>query len=276
MPHRHCIRPVVIVLTAALASACGVHGSSGSSSSSGSTSTSTHSTSTSAGSNGSNTTTTGGTGTPLSISATPTTQLGCRSGPRPPAGAHRRSVEDVDGDGRRDTAWVSAPGPATTFGITTAAGGGATVAYPSASPIARSALVVNVDERGPVEMILTDGRSASLYAFSDCAIRPVRNVQGRDYEFDLGDRIGTGSGVGCVQTAAGRRLVGLNEKPNADGSIVVWSRTVINLNGLQARNGATSHGTFHSPADDARIALLDQITCGDLTMQRDGVSDQSG
>lgn len=143
--------------------------------------------------------------------------------------------------------------------------------FQSASPVERSALVVNADERGPVEIILSDGRRASLYAFRGCSIKAVRNPQGKLYTFALGDRVGTGSGIGCVQTSAGRRLVGLDEMRNADNSIVNWSRTVIELDGLRAHNGSVSHGTYHLPADQAKVDLLDDITCGDLTIHGKGV-----
>lgn len=273
----------IAVVAVALAGACSSSASKAGSSTRASTTTTTTTgpPSTSASktaSTAATTTTTAAAPTPASTTVSTTAPArGCGSGQsHPPAGAHTRTVGDVDGDGRRDTAWISAPTGTTTFGISTAAGGGASIPYLSASPIGRSALVVNADQRGPVEIILTDGRSANLYAFSNCAIKAVRNREGKDYAFDIGDRIGTGSGIGCVRTSAGRRLVGLNAKPNSNGSTVAWSRTIIRLNGLQARNGTTARGTYHAPADQAKIALLDAITCGDLTMQRDGVSDQSG
>ncbi len=48
------------------------------------------------------------------------------------------------------------------------------------------------------------------------------------------------------------------------------------LNGLTAHNEAVTRGTFRAPADQAKIELLSEITCGDLTLDRDGVSDSSG
>jgi hypothetical protein len=177
------------------------------------------------------------TGSSSETTSPETVRSGCTAGPgRPPAGAKTRSVEDVDGDGRRDTAWMTAPAPATgvtTFGISTAAGGGASIPYQSASPVRRSALVVNADKREPVEIVLSDGRVASLYAFSGCAIKEVLNPQGQDYKFDLGFG-GHGTGVGCVSTKAGRRLVGLNAKLNGARTTVGWTRTIIELRGLTA------------------------------------------
>ena len=201
---------------------------------------------------------------------------GCRTGPGTvPAGAHSKQVADVDGDGKPDTAWITGPSTATgavTFGISTAAGGGATTSFTSASPVERSALVVDADQQGPVEIILSDGRAASLYAFKDCAISKVLNPQGQVYAFDLGDRVGTGSGIGCVDTPAGRRLAGLNARPSPDGTTVTWTRTVIELDGLAAHNGAVTTGVYHLPADKAKVALLDDITCGSLTIHHDGVT----
>ncbi|MCU1452480.1 MAG: uncharacterized protein JWN46_626 [Acidimicrobiales bacterium] len=203
------------------------------------------------------------------------TGAGCTTGSgTPPAGAHTKAIVDVDGDGKPDVAWMTPPdgNGVVRFGIHTAAGGGASIPFTSASPVERSALVVDADQHQPVEIILSDGRSASLHAFSGCAIKPVTNPQGQGYTFDLGDRIGTGSGIGCVQTSAGRRLVGLNIKPNSTPTVVNWTRTIIVLDGLTAHNGAVTSGTYHAPADQAQIALLGDISCGSQTIHTDGIS----
>ena len=124
-----------------------------------------------------------------------------------------------------------------------------------------------------MELIFSDGRSAELHAFVDCAIVPVTNPQGRTYAFDLGNRIGTGTGIGCVDTPDGRRLAGLQRRTSSDTSVVHWKQTIVELDGTHARNGATTTGVYRSPADDAAIARLDAITCGDVTMADDGIRD---
>jgi hypothetical protein len=192
------------------------------------------------------------------------------AGSAAPAGANTGEVADLDGDGRRDTVWMAATAEGgRTLGVTTAAGGGSAVDIESASPQALRVLVVDADERPPTELFVSDGRGVLLYAFADCAVAPVTNPEGRTYAFDLGLR-GTGTGVGCVEAGGGRRLVGLNVTSD-DGTTVAWSRTVIELDGLSASNGATDRGTFTHGPDGAAIELLHGVSCGDLTMAADGI-----
>jgi len=188
-----------------------------------------------------------------------------------PASAVAKAVPDVDGDGRADEGWIAEADDGTvTVGIDTAAGGGFTTPFESASPVMRSVLVVDVDEQGPVELLFDDGRLVRLYAVSDCQIVPVTNPEGETYTFGLGFT-DVGTGVGCVDTPDGRRLAGLDVTSD-EGDTVAWSRTVVELDGTKARNGATEEGTFTRPADDAAIALLRQVTCGDLTTLVDGLN----
>jgi hypothetical protein len=200
--------------------------------------------------------------TPTSTAAT-----GCKGEATVPAGAPHQLVGDVDGDGEKDTAYLDGkPGGTITFGIVTALGGGSSVPFESASPVERRALTVDADQRGPSEVFLSDGRSVQLLAFVDCRLRAVKDAKGVPYTFDRGFR-GTGTGVGCVDVDGdGRRdLVGL-EVEGSEGDSVGWSRTVVELDGATARNGKTDTGTYERPADDARIDLLSQVTCGKLTL----------
>lgn len=195
----------------------------------------------------------------------------CTSGyVEPPSEVAQGTIVDVDGDGEADQGWVGMGPDGIVVGINTAAGGGASVPFESGSPVERSLLAVNADEKGPVELFLSDGRTVSLYAFVDCDIVPITNEQGETYQFSLGFT-DFGTGIGCAQIDGKQQLVGLNvDSTDTDGS-VNWSRTVIELDGTNARNGATSTGTFTSPDDDDAIALLYDISCGDLTMANDGV-----
>lgn len=224
--------------------------------------------------------TTGSTPTSASTSTTGSTTTtsapskGCTVGSAPvPAGAASQQTIDVDGDGRLDTTWIATGKGPTMVGIVTATGGGSQIPYDSASPIPRRVLVVNADEQGPVEIIVTDGRGASLYAFMDCQIQPVRNVQGQTYEFDLQNLRGMGTGVGCIATSKGRRLVGL-QADDRTASKVSWSSTVVELDGLEATNGAKASGTYALPADQTKAALLSQIACGNRTMAADGLTER--
>jgi hypothetical protein len=202
--------------------------------------------------------------------AEPTTTVGhgeCPGESTVPSGAPHQNVGDVDGDGRPDTAYLDgSPGGAITFGIVTAAGGSSSVPFESASPVERRALTVNADQRGPVEVLLSDGRSVQLLAFVDCRLRAVHDADGKPYAFDRGFT-GNGTGVGCIDADGDDRrdLVGVKVE-GTEGDQVAWSRTIVELDGATARNGKRTSGTYRRPADDARIDLLSQVTCGDQTL----------
>jgi hypothetical protein len=209
---------------------------------------------------------------PATSSSTTAAPTACEGEATVPANAPHQQVADVDGDGEPDTAYLDGePGGTITFGIVTAAGGGSSVPFESASPVERRALTVNADERGPTEVLLSDGRSVQLLAFVGCRLRAVKDAKGEPYVFDRGFR-GTGTGVGCIDADGdGRRdLVGL-ELEGSEGDRVGWSRTVVQLDGARARNGRTDHGSYRRPGDDGRIDLLSQVTCGEQTLA-DGLS----
>jgi hypothetical protein len=217
----------------------------------------------------------GGAGHTAAATPTSTTTsmpTACRGEATVPEGAPHQTVGDVDGDGKPDIAYLDGrPGDMITFGIVTAEGGGSSVPFESASPVERLALTVNVDGRGPTEVLLSDGRSVQLLAFVGCRLRAVRDAKGDPYVFDRGFR-GTGTGVGCVDADGdGRRdLVGLKVE-GSEGDRVGWTRTIVHLDGTTARNGRTDSGTYARPADDAAIDLLSQVTCGKETLA-DGIA----
>lgn len=196
---------------------------------------------------------------------------GCtEAGPAMPGGAGSGEVVDLDGDRRPDTAWLAGrPDGTRQMGVTTAAGGGDAVEVRSASPVGLVLLAVDADQRPPVELLVSDNRSVQLWAFADCRLQPVVGPDGMPYVFDLGMR-GTGTGVGCRDADDGRRLVGLNVTRD-EGDRVDWSRTEIELDGLQASHGPTDTGTFRRPGDDGAIDLLHTVSCGDLTIAADGI-----
>jgi hypothetical protein len=181
-------------------------------------------------------------------------------------------VPDVDGDGRPDIGFVDERDGSRRVGILTAAGGGAVTDIESASPVGLRLLVANVDQQGPVELLVSDNRTVYLLAFVDCGIVPITNPEGEPYLFDLQNLRGHGTGVGCVATPGGRRLAGLQAHDTATGDTVPWSRTIVELDGTHARNGATTTGTFTRGRDDAAIDLLHTVSCGDLTIERDGIA----
>ena len=190
-----------------------------------------------------------------------------------PAGAATAPTIDVDGDGRDDTAWLAGPaGAQRSFGITTASGATFSTPFSSASPIAASALAFEPDGELPAYALISDGRLGSLWLLADCSVTAVTNPQGDLYTFDLGGFTGFGTGVGCVDLDAdGRRdLVGLLAE-SVDPSTTRIERTIVRLDGDHASNGTSDELTARSPADDAEIESARSVTCGDLTLDGNGV-----
>jgi hypothetical protein len=224
------------------------------------------------------TTTTAGEATTTTAGAATTvtaaTGDGCAAtGSGTPAGAATAPAIDVDGDGRADTAWLAgATGGERRFGVTTASGATFSTPFNSASPIAASALVFEPDGQAPAYALVSDGRIGSLWLVADCRISKVVNVQGDPYTFDLGGFTGYGTGVGCIDADGdGKRdLVGLLAE-STDASTTHITRTIIELDGDHAANGAKDEITAHSPADDVATESARSVTCGDLTLDGDGV-----
>jgi hypothetical protein len=191
-----------------------------------------------------------------------------------PAGAATAPAIDVDGDGRDDTAWLSgiAGDGERTFGITTASGATFSTPFSSASPIAATALAFAPDGELPAYVLISDGRIGSLWLVADCAITRVTNPQGDQYTFDLGGFTGYGTGVGCIDADGDgtRDLVGLLAE-SADPSTTHITRTVIELDGARASNGPSDELTARSPQDDAEIESARTVSCGDLTLDANGV-----
>jgi hypothetical protein len=190
-----------------------------------------------------------------------------------PAGATTAPAIDVDGDGRDDTAWLAGTaGAERSFGITTASGATFSTPFSSASPIAASALAFEPDGQLPAYALISDGRLGSLYSLADCRVTAVTNPQGDPYTFDLGGFTGFGTGVGCIDLDGDgtRDLVGLLAE-SSDPSTTRIERTIVRLDGDHASNGPSDEITAHSPRDDAEIESARSVTCGNLTLDADGV-----
>jgi hypothetical protein len=264
-------RPTLAVPAAALLLVAGCGGSSGGASAAGTTSSAATSPSSSAPSSAGSA---GSAGTTAAASSAGDWghMAGCPSvGRALPSGAVSRPTVDVDGDGRPDTAFVTPPDGSggVTFGVRTASGGVLSAPFRSASPVARSVLFADVTGHGEVIALADDGRAVQLWAVSDCQLVAEQNVQGQQYTFDLGFT-GHGTGVGCVDANGDGTtdLVGLEYAAEPQGAGTI-ARTVVRLQGPQARNGATDTVpvTRASMIDEAR-----SVTCGDRSMQADGVS----
>lgn len=219
-------------------------------------------------------TTPAGTGT-VSPTTSPPPAEGCApTSKRRPTGAVTggtvTQINDVDGDGRPDTGWI---GGSDLFGITTASGATFSTTVDLSSPVARSMLVADVDGHGTFVALASDQRTVGLLVVKNCSLVPAQNVQGDTYYFGLGISPRQGTGVGCSQVAGtpGRGLVGLKLIRDSAGKPQSVQRTQIIITGIQARNGATDTIPIDGPQDAAAADTATQITCGTLTMAKDGV-----
>ncbi|MFP5346262.1 MAG: hypothetical protein ACLGIA_04460 [Actinomycetes bacterium] len=196
-----------------------------------------------------------------------TATRGCGQPGGVPAGAATAKMPDVDGDGHPDTLWISSDGVHRRVGVTTTTG--ATFSQPiiTGSPVPASALGFKVRRDTGVNVVMSDGRLATLYAARACSLTPVIGPDGQPFKFDQGFA-GNGTGMGCVNIDRRMQLVGLLAQP--DSSIV--KRTVITLHGTtSAQETATIGRSQWVHVGQRGLDLAYQITCGQLTMQRDGV-----
>lgn len=256
---------IAIAALAALIGGCtsdndGDAGSSAAASSSSRPSTAGSSTAPTASTTASTPATSAASGTPSATGCPP-------SGAGVPAGAASRPTVDVDGDGRADTAWLVADAP-TRLGITTASGASFETSVTFAGGSQPSALVADVTGKGEVIALVTNGRVVDLLRIADCSFTVVTNPQSEPYTFDLGFT-GFGTGVGCVDVTGDgvRDLVGLKVERGADGQPTRITRTQVTLNGAKADNGVTGD----VPITPAAVDSAQSITCGDATMENDGV-----
>lgn len=189
-------------------------------------------------------------------------------GAPPPAGAAQRQITNLDGGDGPSTLWVGGQ-ISRLVGITTASGANSEVQIWSASPIPLTALAIDAQDNGGNQVIISDGRSARLYTFADCRLQAVVDAHyGRPFLFDLQNLRGNGTGVGCSDLGDGRHLVGLQ----AIGNDNQWTvrRTEIDLNNTVATTARSDTVTATS-AQDPAVTSAQTISCGDLTLSKDGV-----
>jgi hypothetical protein len=154
-------------------------------------------------------------------------------------------------------------------GVTTASGANSAVQVTSASPIPLSALAVDAQENGGNQIIVSDGRGARLYTFADCGLQTVVDGHyGRPFLFDLQNRRDQGTGVGCSDLGDGRHLVAL-QAALENGQWTV-RRTEVDFAGTVATTGRSDSVTAVS-AQDPAVTSAQTISCGDLTIGKDGV-----
>jgi hypothetical protein len=153
-------------------------------------------------------------------------------------------------------------------GVSTAGGANADVRILSASPMPLTALVVDAQNDGSNQILISDGCSARLYTFAGCRLQAVVDREGAPFVFDLQNLRDHGTGVGCSDLGDGRRLVGL-QALQTDGQWTV-RRTEIDLNAMVATFGQSDTVTATS-AQDPAVTSAQTISCGDLTIGQDGV-----
>ena len=193
---------------------------------------------------------------------------GCAPG-GPPPGAASKDVGDVYG--QPATLWIARQWP-TILGITTTQGAGQ-IEVQDPSPLYREALLVDAQQDGNHQIIVDTGRDALLYTMSGCTITEVVDQQGAPFLFDIGHRRGTGDGIGCSDLGDGRHLVGLLQlRDQGDKPLWTVRRTEIDLNGATATIGRSDTVTATSDQDPA-WTTAGNISCGDLTIARDGVQE---
>ena len=177
---------------------------------------------------------------------------------KPPLDAASKQVA------RGDMLWVSRDG---SVGITTPAGTGV-VQVPNAGPMPLQAFLVDAQQNGQQQLIVSNGRGAHLYLVNGCDITTVVDQQGNPFVFDLENLRGAGTGIGCADLGDGRHLVGLQAQVGDSGWTV--RRTEIVLEGAIATLGRSDTVAASSQQDPA-VTAAQSITCGDQTIAKDGV-----
>jgi hypothetical protein len=160
--------------------------------------------------------------------------------------------------------WISRTG---SVGVTIPGGTGV-VQVDNAGPMPLQALLVDAQQDGQRQLIVSNGRGAHLYQVSGCDITPVIDQQGQPFVFDLENLRGAGTGVGCIDMGQGRHLVALQAVLGPTGWTV--RRTQIDFDGATAKLGRSDTVPAAS-AQDPAVTQAQTITCGDQTITNDGV-----
>ena len=169
---------------------------------------------------------------------------------------------------RGNMVWISHNG---TVGVTTPGGTGVVQVSNAGGPPLQ-AFLVDAQQDGNQQLIVSNGRVAHVYTVSGCEISAVTDPQGVPFMFDLENaRSGPasgGTGVDCLDLGDGRHLTGLLAQQTDTGITV--RRTEFTLNGTVATPGKSDTVVGQSPHEPA-IATASTISCGDQTLSKDGV-----
>jgi hypothetical protein len=191
------------------------------------------------------------------VTATPASATTC-SATKPPLDAASKQVD------RGDMLWITHTG---SVGITTPAGTGV-VQVDNAGPLPLQALLIDAEQNAMRQLIVSNGRGAHLYLVSGCDITTVIDPLGAPFLFDLENLRGNGTGVGCMDLGAGPHLAGLQATLGPTGWTV--RRTEIDFAGATATPGR-SDTIAAASAQDPAVTVAQTISCGDLTISKDGV-----
>ena len=199
--------------------------------------------------------------------ATTTTAKGCAPTTAiEPADAVDKTTIDVDGDGLKDTEWVSDT-PSLKFGVTTASGATYSYSLSAASPAPREGFIARLNDHRIVSMV-DDNRAAYVHFFVNCGWVTPKNAQGQQYTFDYNEFTGHGSGVGCSLGY----VVGWQLKNTSTGYTVTKTPMNLNVTGSYATNGTTSTVVSNASVNDPRVKTAQTISCAGVTVANGGVS----
>ena len=188
-----------------------------------------------------------------------------------PAGATTALISDLDGDGKDDTEWMSQD-PDFRFGITTASGATFSVKDTLAGPNGHNGWTATLGNGANVAVV-DDGRTARLFGIAECRFVTPVGVDGKNYEFDMHNFRGNGTGVGCRPAdvngsgeqrglATQLQLGGYQVLANADGTSTVRFTTVIVApDSSVATNGNTTTVVANVAADDPAVTLANRSSC---------------
>ena len=233
------------------------------------------------------TTTTSTTSTTAPPATTTTAAPACPAGGPTARGDVAPAAADLDGDGAADTVYMLDQGDdgAPAIGVVLANGHASETAYET-NIAAQAYGPTDIDGNGRQELfIVARGNTASITlvqiaVLDGCELVLARNAQGEPYVFLVADHPledGSGldmAGVGCtdVDGDGTLELVGLGGVEE-DGGRVRWTRTVVELDGAELRNGQVDEGVFVAGTDDAAIESLGRASCGEDPFEDEIVSD---
>ena len=148
---------------------------------------------------------------------------GCSNGRTAiPARSSTRTIPDVDGDGRRDTEFLTRTRPYR-YGIRTSAGGVYTIADVLAGPGRHRAWIVGTDGQGRV-IVIDDGVNAGLQQFRDCRIIRQVDRDGQPFLLGMTGSGGPNTGVACNDQNGGILVMASRAVRRGDGRYdVVWT-----------------------------------------------------